>query len=47
MINLTNRKLISSCSSAVNGGNGNTNSFEGKGDCMGDTKLGGKSIKKE
>ena len=31
VINLTNKKLISSCSSAVNGGNGNTNSVEGKG----------------
>lgn len=31
VINLTNKKLISSCSSAVNGGNGNTNSDEGKG----------------
>ena len=30
VINLTNKKLISSCSSAVNGGNGNTNSVEGK-----------------
>ncbi|XP_066018965.1 uncharacterized protein [Pocillopora verrucosa] len=30
VINLTNKKLISSCSSAVNGGNGNTNSVEGQ-----------------
>lgn len=47
MINLMNRKLILFCSLVVNGGNGNINFIEGKGDCMGDIKFGGKLIKKE
>ena len=39
VINLTNKKLISSCSLAVNEGNSDTNSVEGKGGLYGEYRI--------